>query len=124
MNDTMPPSQRGFALVETLIAAAIIAGMSVAAFQMIATHAKSVTAVAERRAAILMARSALDAAVGGAEPSSMVSAGNPPLRTTIEISPYRSAAGSAPALDLVTVRVTRANSSHVVTQLRSLRVGR
>lgn len=57
------PRERGFSVVEALVATAIVAAMSGALFQVVATNANSARAVAERRLAMLVAQSATDLAV-------------------------------------------------------------
>lgn len=57
------PAERGFTVVEALVAIAIVAAMTGALFQVIATNARSTRAVAERRMALLVAQSATDLAM-------------------------------------------------------------
>lgn len=57
------PQERGFTVVEALVATAIVAAMTGALFQVIATNVSSARAVAERRLALLVAQSATDLAI-------------------------------------------------------------
>jgi type II secretory pathway pseudopilin PulG len=117
-------TEAGFALVETLIAAAIIATMTGVFFQIIASHAHSVQAMADRRAAAMVARSALDAAIGDNEGILARRGTDSRLQWQVTIDPYEPRAGTAPPLDIVTVTVTVTGARRPVLRLSSLRVGR
>ena len=117
-------TQDGFALVETLIATAIIAVMTAAFFQVVAGHARSVQTISERRAAVLVARSALDAAVGDNEDIVPRRGTDSRLQWRVTINPYEPRTGGAPPLELVTVTVAPVGGDRAILQLRSLRTGR
>ncbi|MFM9976617.1 MAG: prepilin-type N-terminal cleavage/methylation domain-containing protein [Sphingomonadaceae bacterium] len=121
--DRLPdPREAGFGLVETLIAMAIVAMMTAMVFNTIALNARTMTAVTERRAAALLATSALDAAVGGTGVAEAGQSGA--LRWQVAVEPYRPASDQAPGLDLVTVTVSPVAANRVVLRLRSLRISR
>lgn len=56
---TARASEAGFSLVETLVALAVIAGMSAMLFESISAHALAADRTAQKREAILLARSLL-----------------------------------------------------------------
>lgn len=58
-----PKAEQGFSLVETLVAFAVIAGMSGMLFDAITTNARAAQHIAQKRTAILLARSLLAQAV-------------------------------------------------------------
>jgi type II secretory pathway pseudopilin PulG len=118
------PSVRevGFGLVETLIAMAIVAAMTAMVFNTITLNARTIAAVTERRAAGLLATSALDMAIGGTEVAQSGQSGA--LRWRVDVEPYQPASSGIPALDLITVTVSPVASNRVVLRLRSLRIGR
>jgi prepilin-type N-terminal cleavage/methylation domain-containing protein len=58
-------SEAGFSLVETLVTLAVIASMSAMLFEAISTHARAARYVAEKRSAIMLARSLLAQAMAG-----------------------------------------------------------
>ncbi|WP_293880055.1 type II secretion system protein [Sphingomonas sp.] len=114
--------EQGYGLVEALLAMAIIAVMMSALFSSISNNAKATRAVADRRAAVLIAKSALDLAIGGgAEGPRSGDAGR--FRWQIAIDPYRGESAGAPRLDRVTVTIDQPGSPVPLFQLRSLRIG-
>lgn len=114
--------EAGFGLVETLIAMAIVAAMTAMVFNAISLNARMITAMTERRSAVLLATSALDMAIGGTEIAQSGQSGA--LRWRVAVERYQPASGEAPALDLVTVTVSQAATNRAVLRLRSLRIGR
>lgn len=110
----------GFGLVETLIAMAIVAVMMAAMFQSISINARATSAMHDRRKAVLVAKSALDAAIVAQSVSLRGVDGS--MQWQIVVEPYQPAAGSAPAIDLMTVTVSQAGTP--LLRLRSLRIGR
>ena len=117
--------ENGFALIETLIATAIIAGMLGAVFQVIETGARQTRAVENRRLAILVAQSQL-AAVGAAQNNSFgetkgVTGG---IRWRIKVSPRRGNANSAARLEDVLVTTGMDNDGRDLFVLRTVRVAR
>jgi Tfp pilus assembly protein PilX len=114
--------ERGFGLVETLIATAIIAAMMAMMFEGISLNARATTAMIDRRRAVLIAKSALDTAViarSGLAPSRGVSG---TMQWQIAVEPYQPSTGNAPALELITVTVVRAGTTRPLLRLRSLRL--
>jgi type II secretion system protein I len=63
MMDRLPTNDDGFTVVEALVAIAIVAAMTGAMFQVIATNASTARAVTERRLALLVAQSVIDLAI-------------------------------------------------------------
>lgn len=115
-------SEQGFGLVETLIAVAVIAMMAALAFQGISTNAQATRMIADRRAAAMIAQSALDGAASGDASPADGTAGN--FRWRIATEPYAGNVGTAPPLNLITVTVSRAGAAKPVFQLRTLRLAR
>jgi len=115
-------AESGFGLVETLIAAAIIAAVAALAFSSIAQNAQSTRMISERRAAILVARSQLDAAIATNAGEASQDGLSDGLRWRIDIVPYTPRQGTAPALERVTVTVARADTGGALVRLRSLRI--
>lgn len=117
-------TQAGFSLVETLIAMAIIATMMAMTFAGIAVNARTTQAMLDRRAAVMVAKSALDMAMAGDGRGDMPGSGSDGhLRWQISVEPYLPRVDAAPPLDLVTVTVTPQGSGRAILQLRTLRVG-
>ncbi len=117
--------EAGFSLVETLIAIAIIATMLAMTFGGIALNARTTQAMLDRRAAVMVAKSALDMAVASDGRGDMPGSGTDgQLRWQIMVEPYQPRVDSAPPLDLVTVTVTPLRSNRAILQLRTLRIGR
>lgn len=119
------PSEAGFGLVETLIAITIIAAMTAVTFQSIVVNARAMQAVEDRRAAVLVAKSALDAAVGGSVGIGGPDGGNDGrMHWQVTVTPFQSRLGNAPSLDLVTATVTVRGTDRPILQLRTLKIGR
>ncbi len=117
--------EAGFGLIETLIALAIIATAMGVTFQVLALNARATQAMIDRRMAVLVAKSALDGAIGANATNNDQQAGvSGALRWRVAVQPYQPRSGTAPALDLVTVTVQRADTNRPVLRLRSLRLGR
>lgn len=115
----------GTMLVETLIAAAIVAVMLAAMYTSLAGSVERQRMVADRRQALMIARSEL-ALVGAEVPAT-------PGRTTglsgpyawqIDIAPYGGDlnASQAGPLGVVTVTVARSGQSRPLATLRTLRI--
>jgi type II secretory pathway pseudopilin PulG len=115
--------QGGFALVETLIAAAIIAGMLAAVFQVIQTGAQQNRSVEQRRLAILTAQSQL-AAVGASENNRLgESRGvSNQISWRISITPRGRSRTSTARLEDVTVTTGIAGEERALFVLRTIRV--
>lgn len=114
----------GFSLIEALIALAIIAAMTGALVETVAADAHARFAVEERREALLIAQSALDAAKGGETTDSGSAHGQgPDLAWHIDRAPYDagSAAFAATRLEQLTVTVADARG-HPLAQLATVRI--
>ena len=121
---TKESTQAGFSLVETLIAMAIIATMMAMTFGGIAVNARTTQAMLDRRAALMVAKSALDMAMASDCRGDMPMSGSDgQLRWQISVEPYQPRVDTAPPLDLVKVTVTPLGSSRAILQLRTLRIG-
>lgn len=127
MHRPQPQPANGFALVETLIAAAMIAGMLGVVFQVIQTGARQSREVENRRVAILVAQSQM-ASIGAAQNSSFgetrgISRG---VHWRIAIKPYRALGASAVNLEEVTVTtgIPAENKPRDMFILRTIRVAR
>jgi prepilin-type N-terminal cleavage/methylation domain-containing protein len=118
-------SQAGFSLVETLIATAIVATMSLMFYQSVTVNARALNAIGDRRAAALVAQSALDLAVAGSSSRDLPRSGiDGQMRWQIDIETFQPRTGAAPPLELITVTVTPNRALRPVLRLRSLRLGR
>jgi prepilin-type N-terminal cleavage/methylation domain-containing protein len=121
------PTERGFSLVETLIATAVIATMTALVFQGISVNAGTTRMIADRRGAVLVAKSALDMSTvsemadGGVGARTGVSG---VFRWRITEQPYPNSLGTAPTLHLITVTVSRVGVEKPLVQLRTLRIVR
>jgi prepilin-type N-terminal cleavage/methylation domain-containing protein len=120
----MNNEEAGFSLIEALIALAIIAAMAGALVETLVTDAHARLAVQQRRAALLVAQSALDRARGG-EPvdSGRFQAGGPPLAWHIDRAPYEDNAVpfAATRLERLTVTVTDLDG-HRLARLATVRI--
>ena len=72
---TARASEQGFSLIETLVALAVIAGMSAMLFESVSTHAQAANRMAQKREAILFARSLLAQASIAAGPGELAGSG-------------------------------------------------
>jgi type II secretory pathway pseudopilin PulG len=121
-----PQREAGFAFIETVIAAAIVATMLGVTLQTITDDARRARAVEERRHAALVAQSVLASAgvlLEGADGETRGVSGG--MRWRVDVRPYGAAARDASGrLDLVTVSVGPANHAGDLLALRTLRVGR
>lgn len=116
--------ERGFGLVETLIATAIIATMAAATFAAIAANARTTQLIVDRRAAVMLAKSALEfgmAGVGNRNEAQGQTVGT--LTWSISVEPYQPRTETAPSLDRVTVTVRQSASRRAVLRLSSLKLG-
>jgi general secretion pathway protein I len=115
----------GFALIETLIAIAIIAGMLGVTYQVIESGARQTRRVEDHRLAVLIAQSQL-ASVGAAQNNAFgesrgVTDG---IRWRIAITPYRSGTASAAKLEQVSVTTGLDSDGRDLFVLRTIRVAR
>jgi len=119
-------SQSGFSLVETLIAAAIVAAMATTLSVVIARDAQARRQIAERRIAIAIAQSQLEQASAGSAASGLPSSG------TEEGFQWRvaragfgtNARDGGPPLERVSVYVTRPGNATPLVRLETLRFAR
>lgn len=124
MRRSRASSEAGFSLVETLIAMAIIAAMMAMTFGGIAINARTTQKMLDRRAAVMVAKSALDLAVGSDRSAEVTRSGTDGnLRWQIGVESYQPRVDKAPPLELVTVTVSPVGSDRPVLQLRTLRIG-
>ncbi|MDT0508407.1 type II secretion system protein [Novosphingobium sp. MMS21-SN21R] len=115
------PEERGFALVEALVALAIIAGMAGLFYQTLTGSIEASRGIEARRIAVLVAQSQLAAAEAGAIRSGDEgdSAG---LHWTVSIEPWDQGARSGNlTLERVQVAVSAPPSLRPVMSLESLR---
>jgi general secretion pathway protein I len=108
----MSNDDSGFSLIEALIALAIIAAMTGALVETITADAHVQLAVEQRRAALLIARSALDQAEGGdAIDAGHADGAGQPLLWRIDRQPYAERAVPFAATGLEQLTVTVADMS-------------
>lgn len=111
----------GFAIVEVVIAAAIVAGMMALTYRTIAANAQAARQVAERRHAAMLARSVLDQVTAGPAAAEQARTGRDGgLTWRTARSPY----GSGGALPLERVVVEVRDATGPVLTLQTLRVTR
>ena len=119
-------NEQGFAFIETVIAAAIVATMLGVTLQTVASDASRARAVEERRHAVMVAQSVLASAgvlLEGADGETRGVSGG--MRWRVDVRPYGAAARDASGrLDLVTVSVGPADHAGELVALRTLRIGR
>ncbi len=120
----MNNDEAGFSLIEALIALAIIAAMTGALVETIVTDAHARLAVQQRRAALLIAQSALDRARGGeAVDFGRFQASGPPLTWHIDREPYQDHAVPFAATRLERLTVTVADmDGHRLARLATVRI--
>ncbi len=113
--------ERGFALVEALVALAIIAVMSGLFFQTLSGSVQASRGIEARRLAVLIAQSQLAAAEAGAIRSAD-EGDSVGMHWTVEIEPWGQGARSGSlALDRIVVSVVAPGSSRPAMTLESLR---
>lgn len=116
--------ERGFGLVETLIATAIIATMAAVTFAAIAANARATGLIVERRAAVMLAKSALDLGMAGIGNRNEVQGQTVGALTwSLSVEPYQPRTDTAPPLDRITVTVRQVASGRTVLRLSSLKLG-
>lgn len=116
---------RGFALAETLVAAAIIAGMLGVTFQTIENGARQARLIEDRRQAMLVAQSQLTA-VGSAQSTSFgeTSGLTSGIRWRLMVQPFRADEPSGARLEQVSVAAGLAGDKRDLVVLRTIRVAR
>ena len=127
MSAAAAPARRadaGFALVETLIAAAILCTRLAAYLQSAASGAATERMIADRREATLIARSALEAAgTVGADAQLTQGGANDRYRWTVSVAPYGDATGG-PGLQVARVVVLDRATGRPLVRLATLRLSR
>lgn len=115
----------GFALAETLVATAIIAGMLGVTFQTIENGARQARLIEDRRQAMLIAQSQLTA-VGSAQSTrfSETSGLTSGIRWRLSVKPYRADQPSIARLEQVSVTAGLASDTRDLVVLRTVRVAR
>lgn len=118
-------SSRGFALIETLVAAAIISAMLGMVFQSIESGARQTRMVEDRRRASLIAQSQL-AAIGASQTTRFGETAGLTSGVTwrITVQPYRADQSSAVRLDLISVAAGIEGGTPNLVTLKTLRVSR
>lgn len=112
---------RGLAIVEVVIATAIVAGMMALTYRTIAANARAAGLVAERRHAAMLARSVLDQATAGPAAAEQARVGRDgTLAWQVSRQPY----GGGGALPLEQVSVQVRDATGPVLTLQTLRVAR
>ena len=124
MNDRChPDDEAGFALLETMIALAIMAVMAGLTFLTISTNAQVVRDVALRRRAALVAQSVLDRTVA-AGPDAPREGRDAGLIWTAAVTPYGGDGVLHGGVSLVTVTVTDGRVERPLIRLRTLGLSR
>jgi Tfp pilus assembly protein PilV len=112
---------RGLAIVEVVIATAIVAGMMALTYRTIAANAQAARQVAERRHAAMLARSVLDQLTAGPAAADQARLGRDGALTwRTARTPY----GHGGALPLERVAVEVRDATGPVLTLQTLRVAR
>lgn len=120
----------GFALIEVVVSAAIVAMMMGLTYQAIAANAQAGRIVAERRAAVLLAQSVLDQATAAPDAADLVRSGRSGgLAWQVESGGYDGGGRNGgrtggPALDRIAVRVRDVANGKPVFMLQTLRLSR
>ncbi len=116
-------NSNGFALVETLVASAIIAGMLGLTFQSIETATRHTRMIEDSRLAMMIAQSQMTA-IGAAQSASFGEARGVTSGVAWRMSarPYRANVTSAIKLDLITVSARPVGGARDLVVLKTLRV--
>lgn len=114
--------ERGFTLVETLIASAIIAAMLGATMQTVIGNARAARLVEERRLATLIAQSQLAAAAASATGRLLDTKGvTSHIAWRVRIEPYAGQFAS-PRLEQIIVTAGSGTAGKPLVELRSIRI--
>lgn len=120
----MKRDETGSILIEAMVAAAIVALMLGAMYRSIADDARGERMLAQKRAALLIAQSELDAAGTVAPLAAGVTAGiEDNFIWRMDMEPYASAQGSAGKLWQVTVSVRPRDGNVSLVTLHTLALG-
>lgn len=123
---TASASEAGFSLIETLIALAVIAGMSALLFDSISANALFAQNLAKRREAVLLAQSLLAQATISTGPVQLADEGNVGTLSWRLSRISRNGGARDSSLPLYEVRIVVAERStgRELTSVRTLRLGR
>jgi type II secretory pathway pseudopilin PulG len=126
MNACVPPTPNGFALAETLVAAAIIAIMTGVAFGTLASNAQSMRMIDARRQGLAVAQSALARAEARSPLIPEETSGEDgAYRWAVTTTAYNDNARSGgPPLMKLSVDVTSGTDRQTLIQLETLRLAR
>ena len=114
--------ERGFLLVEALVALAIAALMATLVFDTVWQMGKTAIAASEKRQALLLAQSvAAAASVPGAAPPIAPHGSDGALVWTVESDAYAGEAADGLTLETVTISITDAATGHVLARLETLK---
>jgi type II secretory pathway pseudopilin PulG len=118
-------SEHGFALVETLVATAIIAAMLGVTFQSIETGARQTRFIEARRQVMLVAQSQLTS-VGATQSSSLgetngLTSG---VRWRLSVQPYRAREASGARLEQISITAGLEGDKRDLIILKTIRVAR
>ena len=118
--------EQGFALAETLVAAAIMAGMTALLYESIALNARASRLAEQRRAAVVVAQSALALASTSVPPAELQDL---PIQhgyvATLDVGAYDTNARSGgPPLEHIVVTVTHPPEAALLARLETLRLKR
>lgn len=116
------PGERGFLLVEALVALAIAALMAALVFDSVWQMGRTATIAAEQRQALLLARSVLAAASVPGPGSPIAARGRDGrLAWAVRTEPFGGAAADGLPLQTVSVAVSDAATGRVLARLTSLK---
>ncbi|WP_213979252.1 type II secretion system protein [Sphingomonas sp. dw_22] len=123
---TASHSEAGFSLVETLVALAIIAGMSALLFESVSANAHFAQTVAKRRDAVLLAQSLLAAVEAPSDSASAADTGSVRGLTwrITRISRSGGARDSGVPLQEVWIVISDRATGRGLTDVRTLRLSR
>jgi type II secretory pathway pseudopilin PulG len=121
MRPAVPERERGFGLVEALIAVGIMALMASLTFEVIATNAEVANRVADRRLAAMVAQSAIEEVAANAVRGRDGEDSGMRWHATVEAYSDDAARGGLP-LELITVTVARPGAGRPLFELKTLRV--
>jgi type II secretory pathway pseudopilin PulG len=119
---THHPRERGFLMVEALVALAIAALMAALVFDSVWQMGRTATVAAEERQALLLARSVLAAASVPGAGSAIASRGTDGgLAWSLASEAYSGTAGDGLPLETVSVSISDAKTGRVLARLTTLR---